>query len=119
MIPAARARRIGAALATLAFAGCAASLLSQRGVEPSAYEKLVARTVAVRRLPLRQPVPARVIDQAQVPAVLRATLEAGLSPGEVEAYQDALVAIGLWPDGENLVDQYLAVAKEEVIVLEA
>jgi hypothetical protein len=115
VIRAARARRLGAALATLAFAGCAASLISERGVEPRGYEKLVARAVAVRGLPLKQPVPARVIDQAQVPAVLRATLEAGLSPGEVEDYQDALVAVGLWPEGQNLVDEYLAVAQEEVI----
>ena len=115
MIPAARARPVAVALGALALAGCAASLISDGGIQASAYEKLVARTVTVRGLPLREPVPARVINQAQIPAVLRKSLEAGLSPGEVEAYQDALVAIGLWPDGQSVVDEYLAVAKEEVI----
>ncbi|HME73882.1 MAG TPA: hypothetical protein VKM54_29080 [Myxococcota bacterium] len=115
MIRAAGARQVAAALGALAFAGCATSFLSESGVQPAAYERLVARTVAVRGLPLREAVPARVIDQANVPLVLRATLEAGLSKGEVAAYQDALVAIGLWPDGPSLVDEYLTVAKEEVV----
>jgi len=115
VILAARARRVAAALFALASAGCATSLVSGGEVQPTAYQKLVARTVAVRGLPLHEPVPARVIDQANVPAVLRATLEAGLSQDEIVAYQDALVAIGLWPDGPSLVDEYLAVAKEEVI----
>src|SRR5208337_2256298 len=115
VILAARARRVVAALFALASAGCATSLVSGGEVQPSAYQKLVARTVAVRGLPRHDPVPARVIDQANVPAVLRATLEAGLSQDEIVASQDALVAIGLWPDGPSLVDEYLAVAKEEVI----
>jgi len=115
VIPAACARRVVAALGALAFAGCAGLLISDGGIRTSDYEKLVARTVAVRGLPLREPVPARVINQAQIPALLRTSIEAGLSPGEVEAYQDALVAIGLWPEGPSVVDEYLAVAKEEVI----
>jgi hypothetical protein len=115
VISAARARKLAAALFSLAIAGCAASLVSGSGVPPSTYQKLVERTVAVRGLPLREPVPARVIDQAKVPVVLRATIQAGLSEEEIAAYQDALVAIGLWPDGPSVVDEYLAVAKEEVI----
>ena len=115
MIRAARARRVAAALGALVLAGCATSLVSGTGVQPTEYERLVARTVAVRGLPLREPVPARVIDQAQVPAVLRVTLEAGLSPEEIAAYQDALIAVGLWPEGPGIVDEYLSVAKEEVI----
>lgn len=115
MIRAARAWRVAAALGALALAGCATSLVSDTGVQPTEYQRLVARTVAVRGLPLREPVPARVIDQAQVPAVLRTTLEAGLSPEEIAAYQDALVAVGLWPEGPGIVDEYLSVAKEEVI----
>jgi len=112
---AALGRRMRSALGALALAGCATSLLSDHGVRPAAYQELVARTVEVRGLPLHEQVPARVIDQAEVPVPLRAALEAGLSPGEIAAYQDALVAIGLWPEGRSLVDEYLAVAKEEVI----
>jgi hypothetical protein len=56
-----------------------------------------------------------VIDQAKVPERLRVALEAGLSKDEISAYQDALVAVGLWPEGTDLVDEYLSVAKEEVI----
>ena len=115
MIRPAGARRVSAALFALAFAGCATSLISESGVQPAEYQKLVARTVAVRGLPLREPVPARVIDQAKVPELLRVALEAGLSKDEISAYQDALVAVGLWPEGTDLVDEYLSVAKEEVI----
>ena len=115
MTQAARARRVATALGMLAFAGCATSLVSEGGIQPGAYQELVTRTVAVRGLPLHEPVPAHVIDQAKVPVLLREVIEAGLSPEEVADYQDALVAVGLWPDGPSLVDEYLSVAKEEVI----
>lgn len=109
------AQGCGAALVALALSGCATSLVSGGTVRDAPYQAIVARAAAVRGLPLTEPVPARVVASDDVPGLLRQVIESGLTPEEVAAYQDALIAIGLWPEGRDVVEEYLAVAGEEVL----
>jgi hypothetical protein len=109
------ARRCGAALLLVALSGCATSLVSGGAVREAPYRAIVTRAVAVRGLPLDRPVPARVVPPDAVPGLLREVIESGLTAQEVADYQDALVAIGLWPEERNVVEEYLAVAGEEVL----
>jgi hypothetical protein len=92
--------------------GCTFSIVRDGRLVAARYGELVQRTARVRGLPPPD-VPARVISREQVPDVLRRAIAAGWSPEALENYQDALVAIGLWPADRDLVEELLRVSREE------
>jgi hypothetical protein len=109
-----RAARLLAALPLALATGCAWSLVADGRIREEPFAEIVARTAAVRGDPRPAQVDARVIGAADVPAVMRASIESELEPAEIARYQERLVAIGLWPQDRDLVDEMLRVAQEEV-----
>jgi hypothetical protein len=59
-------------------------------------------------------VDARVIPVDEVTDLLRANLLHERTPEQIAVYQTRLEAIGVWPPGRDLIEETLAVAREEV-----
>jgi hypothetical protein len=101
---------LGAALAC----GCATSLVSGGQLRPEPFRGLVARTELARGIRSEGPVDARVVTRDELHAALRRSLEASWSEQEIRDYEEGLVAVGLWPEGRDLVQEMLAVMTEQV-----
>jgi hypothetical protein len=100
--------------APLLLGGCAWSLVENGRVREEPFAEVVTRTAWVRGDPRPEHVDARVVRPDEVPALMRASIEAEWTPEEMARYEERLVAIGLWPPERDLLDETLRVAAEEV-----
>ncbi|MCZ6784592.1 MAG: hypothetical protein O7G30_14925 [Proteobacteria bacterium] len=111
-------RRVRATLLALlcAFAppGCAYRLVSKGELRPALFENVLERTERARGIEADRPVDARVIDLAEMREILIGAFESEWSPGQIDAYREGLVTVGLWPAEEDLLDVYVSVMVEEV-----
>lgn len=94
--------------------GCAYSMVQGDAVRPDPFADVVARTIEARGLPLPQHYETRVIDREEIPELLRRVLLDDWEPGEMHDYQEALTAMGAWPPDRDLVDEYVAVSRDEL-----
>ena len=107
--------RAGAPLLALALlSGCAVSLVRDGQVREEPFAELVTRTAAARGDPRPADVDARVVTPDEVPPLLRESITHAWPPAEIARYQERLVTIGLWPPDRDLVEETLAVAREEI-----
>jgi len=107
--------RTGRALAgalLVALAGCAHSVVDGDRLRDDEVTRLRRATEEVRGLELVREVPARVVTAAEAPAIVRRGLLADASPEDLAAAQEALVTLGLWPEGRDLLESYVAVTGE-------
>jgi hypothetical protein len=100
--------------APLLLGGCAWSLVENGRVREEPFDDVVLRTAWARGDVPPEHVDARVVEPDQVPALMRASIEAEWTPEEMARYEARLVAIGLWPPERDLLDETLRVAAEEV-----
>lgn len=89
-------------------------MISRGAIRPKPFDEVVSRTAEMRGIQLQRPVDARVVNRAELEDLLRQAFLAEWSETELESYQWALNAVGLWPPGRDLLDEYLAVLGEEI-----
>ena len=89
-------------------------MISRGEIRRQPFDEIVEQTVQTRGIPLDHPVDARIVTQAELPDLLTRIILAETSESELQSYQWALNAVGLWPSGRDLLDEYLAVLGEEM-----
>jgi len=89
-------------------------MISGGEIRRQPFHEIVDQTVQARGIQLDHPVDARVVKRAELGSLLRQALLAEWSGSELQSYQSALNAVGLWPSDRDLLDEYLAVMGEEV-----
>lgn len=105
----------GAGAALMGLLSCAHSLVSEGRLHEEAFERLSARTEAVTGTPQPRDLRALPVTRAEVPGILRRVIEAQWDERQLRDYQEALVAIGLWPPDRDLIEATLAVFETEVV----
>ena len=93
--------------------GCSHSLVRDGAVRPDLYAELVERTGETRGITPERVVPAEVIASAEIPDLIHAAVATHWDPGSLDAYEDSLVTLGLWPRDRDLVAEHVAVGLEE------
>jgi hypothetical protein len=106
--------RAAICLALLALSGCAWSLVDDGRIREEPFADIVTRTAAVRGDPRPAHVDARLVAKDELTEVLRAAILHDRTPEEMARYQTRLVAVGLWPPDRDLVEDSLAVMREEI-----
>lgn len=109
-----RSRRRSLLALALILAGCAYSIIERRGVAADAVRRATERTSLARGIGAERPVDVHVVDPEGFANLLQREAIDASSLGELAAYQDALVALGLWPASQDLHREQAAVAHEEV-----
>jgi hypothetical protein len=113
-------RALGALLAAvLPLAGCATPLIRDSRIQPDRYEAVLERTAARWGAALREPVPSQVIGRDDVGPLLRGLVADQMDAEELRAYQEGLISVGLWPADRDLVDEQVALSRQEVAGLYA
>jgi hypothetical protein len=107
----------GLLAALLGTAGCAYALVEGGVVRPEPFERIVERTVLARGIAPSREVRSRVIAAAELPELLRGALAEEWSGAEIDAYEQGLTTLGLWPADRDLADEFIAVYAEEVVGL--
>ncbi|MGH7337543.1 MAG: hypothetical protein ACREI7_08195, partial [Myxococcota bacterium] len=105
--------RAAACLALLPLSGCAWSLVADGRVREGPFAEIVARTAAARGNARPERVDVRVVPQEELPALLRESVLRHRTPEELARYQARLVAVGLWPPDRDLIEESLAVGRDE------
>ena len=93
---------------------CAYSIVQGDHVRADAFDDVLTRTATARGLPVPEQYETKVIKRNAIPELLRGAILADWSTQEIADYQDALVAIGAWPADRDLVEEYIAVSREEL-----
>jgi hypothetical protein len=106
--------RAKACLALLLLSGCAWSLVADGRIREKPFADLVTRTAAARGDARPEQVDARVVAKDDVSALLLETILHDHTREEMALYQTRLVAVGLWPPQRDLVDESLAIARDEI-----
>jgi hypothetical protein len=109
-----KAVRAVACLALLWLSGCAWSLVDEGRIREEPFADIVTRTAVARGDPRPDRVDARVVRKDELPALLREAVLHARSPAEMARYQTRLVAVGLWPPERDLVEESIAVARDEI-----
>ncbi len=96
-------------------AGCAApSLIEDGALRQDSYDQIVARVERAVGVSLRAPVDARVIGRDEIPGLLRKAVDSAQPLALRAAYQDGLTAMGLWPEGVDVLETLGGVSRDEV-----
>ncbi len=109
----------GVLAAALSATGCATALIRDGRLHPARYESVLERTSARWGGSLETPIPSAVIGREDVGPLLRGLIADELDAETLAAYQDGLVAVGLWPADRDLVEEQVSVSREEVAGLYA
>jgi hypothetical protein len=103
-----------ASCALLLLSGCAWSLVDHGQIREQPFAEIVTRTAIARGDPRPEHVDARVVRQDELAPLLRENLLHERSADDVARYQTRLVAIGIWPPDRDLIEESLAIAREEI-----
>jgi hypothetical protein len=98
----------------LGASGCAYSMIRSGQLRQEPFDAVVARTAAARGIEPQQPINARVISSEELEAVLRRSIAREWSEDQIRSYEQAHTAMGLWPGDRDLLDEFIAVMREEV-----
>lgn len=93
---------------------CAYSMVEEDRVREDAFVDVLARTAAARDLPIPDDYRTKVIERDAIEPLLREIIVADWEPQALADYQDGLVTVGAWPPDRDLVDEYVAVSREEL-----
>jgi len=107
-------RLVALVLALASAGGCAYQLVSRGEIRPVAFEAVFSRTMEARQIFVESSPRARVSTPHELIAVVEAALDGQWSEEDLDAYESALVALGLWPPERNLRDETVAVFSGEV-----
>lgn len=101
-------------LAVLLAGGCAHSMIEKGQLRAGDLRRMLARTAATRGLPLPEKLDTQVVPRAGLPAVLRQLFYDEWTDAEARAAEEMMTAMGLWPDGLDLLEQTIAVQGEQI-----
>ncbi len=90
-----------------AAAGCARSIVSDGAIRPEPFAAIIARVEQARGIQARGLVDARVVSSGDLRAAVARALEEQWPPQAAAAYQDGLVAVGLWPRDQDLFTEFV------------
>lgn len=107
--------RVGAVAALVLLSACAHPLVSDGRLQQEPFERLSARTELVTGTPHPADLRALPVTRAEIPGILRRVIESQWGDEELRDYQDALIAMGLWPRERDLLEVTLAVFETEVV----
>ena len=102
-------------LAGCGMQGCASRLVSDGQLRADVFADVRARTAEVTGTHPPEALSHAGIPRSRVEAVLRDSLAREWPEEEIARYQDALVALGLWPAGRDLLGWQLATQSEAVV----
>jgi hypothetical protein len=94
--------------------GCAYSLVTADGLREPQFGSVVDRTAQVRGIPRPAKVATRTLTRDELPALLERIAAEDWTRADIADYQDALTAIGVWPADRDLLEESLAVSRDEV-----
>ncbi|MHC4913660.1 MAG: hypothetical protein ACYTE5_11785, partial [Planctomycetota bacterium] len=98
----------------LGASGCAYSMIRGGQLRPDLFAGIVSRTAAVRGIEPQLPIDARVVTSAELEVVIRRAIAREWSDDQIRRYERALTTLGLWPGDRSLLDEFIAVMREEV-----
>jgi hypothetical protein len=98
----------------LGASGCAYSMIRDGRLRPEPLDEIVSRTAAARGIEPQLPIDARVVTSEELEGVIRRAITRAWSDDQIRRYERALAAMGLWPGDRDLLDEFLAVMREEV-----
>jgi len=101
-------------LATVSASGCAYSIVEGGRLRQEPFDAVVRRTAHARGIEPRGPIDAQVISPDEVEALIRHAIAGEWSDEQIRRYEFAYQALGAWPVGRDLLDEYLEVMGEEV-----
>ncbi|MBW2542330.1 MAG: hypothetical protein JRF15_09590 [Deltaproteobacteria bacterium] len=105
-----------AAMGSLAaISGCAHPLIEDGVIREGPMREIVANTVRARAIEPEGSIAARSVNRDELRAILAEELGQWKTPAELADYQRALVALGLWPAGRELLAEALAIYAEAVV----
>lgn len=107
-------RFVLAALAISLVGGCAYSMIEKGQFRVADLRRMLARTAATRGLPLPGKLDTRVMPRADLPQLLRQMLRDDWTDAELRDAQEVMTAIGLWPDGVDLLEETVTVQGDEI-----
>ena len=90
------------------------SLIENGALRQDSQEQIVARVERALGTSLRAPLDAQVIGRDDVPGLLRRVVDRAQPPAVRASYQDGLTAVGLWPEGVDVLEALGRVTREEV-----
>lgn len=103
------------ALGALALSwGCAHGDAPTDRVPGTDVIELGERTASLTGAPLPQRLGTEVVGREQVAEIMRETAAAEWPPDEARRYVEGLSAMGLWPQGEDLVGSFVTVGSDQV-----
>jgi hypothetical protein len=107
-------RRILIVAVAVAAAGCTYSMIEHGQLRTGDFRRVLARTAAVRGLPLPAEIVPRVIQRDDVPRLLEEIFYDDWNEAELRRAEETMTTIGLWPDGVDLLRESIGVQGDEV-----
>jgi hypothetical protein len=83
-------------------------------LRPEPFDEVVSRTAATRGIEPQLPIDARVVTSEELEEVIRRAFTREWGDEEIRRYEQALTAMGLWPGERDLLEELIAVMREEV-----
>ncbi|MFB3118607.1 MAG: hypothetical protein ACE1ZP_07560 [Myxococcota bacterium] len=106
---------LGAVVSLAALSSCAYPMIEDGAIREGPMRDIVANTVRARAIEPEGPITARVVNRDELLAILSEAFDAWKTPAELEDYQRALIALGLWPADREIYTEALAVYGEEIV----
>jgi len=97
--------------------GCAYSMIADGALREEALADVTARAIAARGIAAGGPVPARVIARDEIPDIVHRLVAPEWTPAEIADYQEGLEAVGVWPPDRDLLEEFVALSREQVLGL--
>jgi len=101
-------------VSALGASGCAYSMIRDGHIRQEPFDVIVWRTAVVRGIDPPLPIDARVVTSAEIEGVIRRAISREWGDDHLRRYQRALTAMGLWPGNRDLIDEFVAVMREEI-----
>jgi hypothetical protein len=94
-------------------AGCAPGIVSHGRIRSDLFADVLVRTERARGIAVEGEVDARAVNQNELAEIVQSAASSQWEPDEFQRYQDSLVAVGLWPAGRDLMEEYIATLGDE------
>ncbi len=98
--------------------GCSRSIVAGDRIRPGPFADVLQRTEQARGIRLDFTVDSRVVSSTELREVVERAALAGWPGNSLFGdYQESLVAVGLWPPGRDLLEEFTATVGEEAVGL--
>lgn len=90
-------------------------MIQNGAIREGPMRDIVAKTARARAIEPEGPIAARIVNRDELLAILSETFDEWKTPAELEDYERALIALGLWPADRELYAEALAVYGEQIV----